>query len=470
MGRAGLGRRDGTTPPDIGAKGHHCRSLCREIRLVELLDGQIVAAGETLPARRTRAYIADPQLHAWSILVDGAEHETHASLFPMEWGALLSTGVRMWRFTIGTEGWHRLEAAIPLSAAGIAVRPWGDEVLLTYQEAGRWTASIINRAGQLRPTAALPNAGASFDLTAIGTSSATNMWLLSADKQDYLWRRPDEPPIALPPDLIRLSSKIVATDDEHLLGVARTGPLVEVALNGSHPPGHACDGLLRYLSGTPAPRSYGSEFGMVSVECRQDARRGDAPAVLALVRSWAAASDRADVGRAFECALQDEHAVGELTGWFGGRMDEHAKAVCYESLASWPRSDDLWKPALDGAIYKKSDRWYVDGAVIRVGFEDRHPRHSRSSAPRRSRGGCSPRRRLRRPPRRGVRDGFRFVRGAANHMRGVGLATRIRLAPTGNRSRSTTPKKRRHEEAHPRDHRFDGRGRRRRRRSVRDTG
>ena len=92
-------------------------------------------------ARRTRAYIADPQLHAWSILVDGVEHETQASLFPMEWGALLSTGVRMWRFSIGTEGWHRLEAAIPLSAAGIAVRPWGDEVLLTYQEAGRWTAS-----------------------------------------------------------------------------------------------------------------------------------------------------------------------------------------------------------------------------------------------------------------------------------------------------------------------------------------
>ena len=59
-----------------------------------------------------------------------------------------------------------------------------------------------------------------------------------------------------------------------------------------------------------------------------------------------------------------EHAVEELTGWFGSRMDEHAKAVCYESLASWPGSDGLWKPALDGAIYEQSDRWYVDGAVI----------------------------------------------------------------------------------------------------------
>jgi hypothetical protein len=376
---AHIGRRDGdvlavagtgTNRPQIWdhVTGHWSTGAAlpeplREIRLAELGDGRIVAAGET-SAGRARAYVADRHLTGWSVLIDGPPDRSHASIFPMEWGALLSTGVRVWRHVIGTEGWQRLEPAIPLSALAISVKPWGAEVLLTYQDGGRWSASLVGRDGQLRPVADLPNAGSRFGLISIGTSGADNMWLLSADKDYYLWRRPDEPPLALPSDLIALSPNVVATDDEHLLGIALSGPLIEMALNGIGPSGRACDGLLRYLSTRTAYRASGSERALVSVQCREEARRGGAADLLALVRSWAADSTRADIGRALECALQDKDAVGELPEWLRSGMDEHARSVCYQSLATWPGTDGVWKPALDRAVYERPDHWYVDGAII----------------------------------------------------------------------------------------------------------
>jgi hypothetical protein len=336
----------------------------RDIRIAELVDGRIAAAGETSGVRRARAYVADAQLRAWSLLIDGPDDVTHPSLVPTESGAILWAGERIWRYVVGTEGWRRLTTTIPTSARSVSLAPWGDELLLTYQEAGRWTASIVGRDDQIRQTAALPEARTGFGLTSIGTAGPTNMWLLSADKDKYVWRHPDEPPIVLPSDLVALSPKIVAIDDKHLLGIALSGTLVEVALDGIGPPGRTCNGLLGYLSGTSGLRSSGSELELVRPGCRDEAKRGEAPALLALVRSWAVGGERANIGRAFECSLQDARVVDELPRWFRGGLDEHARSVCYRSLATWPGAEGVWTSALENAVNEQSDRWHVDPAVI----------------------------------------------------------------------------------------------------------
>ncbi len=119
---------------------------------------------ESLPPERPQRGEPGPTLpigtlqagQSWST---GPQNRSQASIFPMEWGALLSTGVRVWRHVIGTEGWQRLEPAIPSSALAISVKPWGAEVLLTYQDGGRWSASLVGRDGQPRPVADLPNVG-----------------------------------------------------------------------------------------------------------------------------------------------------------------------------------------------------------------------------------------------------------------------------------------------------------------------
>jgi hypothetical protein len=41
-----------------------------------------------------------------------------------------------------------------------------------------------------------------------------------------------------------------------------------------------------------------------------------------------------------------------------------AGVVCYQSLADWPGADNVWKPALESAVWKLGDTWFVDSAVI----------------------------------------------------------------------------------------------------------
>ena len=273
-------------------------------------------------------------------------------------------GDRMWRTTFGAHGWRRVEVPIPPLARAVALTPWGDEVLLTYQQTGRWSGARLGPAGQVRPVAPLPNTVTQLGFTAIGTAGAMNMWFVGEAGHAYLWRRPDEPPIALPADLIALSAHVAAIDDDHLLGISLSGALVEVTLNGTRPPGPPCGGLFRYLSEAPTANPQGSELALVSSECRQAARRGEAPALLGLVRSWAERADRADLGRALACSLQDERVIADLPRWFHDGTDEHAKSVCYRSLANWPGTESVWSWVLDHAIYERPDGWQVEPAVV----------------------------------------------------------------------------------------------------------
>ena len=334
-----------------------------DLRVGELADGRVVAAGVARGTRRARAYVADEQLRSWSLFVDGPDNLAHPILVPTPSGVLLFTGERAWRFKAGTDGWRPVPLPF-VPAMFPSLRAWGDEVLLTWQQADRWSASSIEENDGAAVSGRVAIASASVDLNVV-TALGANMWFVASGAGKYLWRSPSEPLLRLA-DLVPLSSHIVAVDEEHLLAATLAGAIIDVALDGIPPPGRACDGLLRYLSRHPSPVASESDVALVSEQCREQARQGAAPELAAVLQSWAADPEHADVGRSFACALHDSAAVPQLPRWFSTGMGDEARATCYRSLATWPEANGVWALVLDTAVYERSDGWRVDPALIRV--------------------------------------------------------------------------------------------------------
>lgn len=338
-----------------------------DLRASELADGRILATGFSFTIKRPRAYVADELLRTWSVFVDAPEGLTNPYLVPTLSGALLFTGDQVSRHTTGTDGWRQVSSTTLPHGRFPEFKAWRDELLLVALDSGTGEALVIGRNDHVRPTAALPAGHIGFSIPPIAAADGSTMLLFSASSNSfYLWRRPDEAPLALPPNMIDPEYKLVALDDEHLLGVGQSGTVLELALDGKPPPGQPCDGLFRYLSRVPEPTSSVPVLGLVSSGCREQAHRGDAPALIALVRSWTGQPERVDMGRAFECALQDDGAMSMLPRWFADEKQRQARTVCYQSLATWPAAESVWKPALAHAVDKSGDRWWVDDAVIKL--------------------------------------------------------------------------------------------------------
>jgi hypothetical protein len=335
-----------------------------DLRTVQLADGRIVAAGDASSIRRPRAFVADGELHAWSTFIDAPPIlPTHALLVPIPSGALLFSAETVWRHTSGTEGWKTvslLEAAPPQFSLRF---DWGDDVLLVMQRQDKRDTVVVGVDGRLRSATSLPYANDGFGLIPVATTGGAKMWVVVAGTSTFLWRRPEEALIPLPPSGIRPFAKVVALDDQRLLGIDASGAVMALALDGKAPPGAPCDGLFRYLSQTPSPTLPVSEFELVSARCRDAARRGEAATLLALVGRWIDQPERADTGLAFACSLQDDRAIKRVSQLFAGEKKGSARAACYQSLPTWPAAEGVWKIALDHAVYSTGDRWQVNPAL-----------------------------------------------------------------------------------------------------------
>ena len=334
------------------------------LRTIELADGRIVAAGTASSIQRPRAYVTDADLHAWSTFVDAPlGFDDLALIVPIPSGALLFSRELVWRHTVGTAGWRMvsLVAAAPPRSPWLV--DWGDDVLLISQRREKREAVLVGRDDQIRPAISLPVANNGFGLIPIPTARGAKMWLVLVGADAYLWRRPDEALIPLPSEALRPFAMIAALDDERLLGISASGVAMEIALDGRTPPGAPCDGLFRYLSQVHHPILPMSEVGLVSASCREAARRGEAASLLALVRGWTTQPDRADAGRALECALQDDAVIGALPRWFAEEKKGYFRAVCYQSLTAWPGTESVWKTALDHGVYLIGDHWWVDPSL-----------------------------------------------------------------------------------------------------------
>ncbi|HSS39447.1 MAG TPA: hypothetical protein VLT58_11815, partial [Polyangia bacterium] len=235
--------------------------------------------------------------------------------------------------------------------------------------------TMVARDGSFRSTQTVPF-GSGAGVRRIAGSGGAHEFLVLHGNDTWLWRRPEEPLIPLPPNTIEGAYLTIALDDAHLLGIGSSGAVTELALDGRAPPGRPCDGLARYLGQPRRPAPSVFEMGLVGDGCRAQVRRGEAPEVLARVRAWTdeagqtadtfvatVESVNADSARAFACALQNPAALQELPRWLK-RSRGRFHGICYRSLVTWPGADAVWERALRTAVSKNSaGDWYVDRAV-----------------------------------------------------------------------------------------------------------
>lgn len=329
-----------------------------QLKTAQIADGRIIAVGQWRGLMR--AYVADSALRSWSRLVDSPEGLSNPQAIPTGSGILLFADQRVWRHTVGVDGWREISVSAHLSGKSSWLMEWADQVLIVLPDKGE--ARLMDRGGDVHPTAALPSrTGLGFDR--IATADAAAVWAVHAGTVTWLWRRPDEDAIPIPTNPIDWPYQIIAVDDSHLLGVGISGAVSVLALDGGVPPARPCDGLARYLAQTLPPMPPVSELALVSLGCREQVRRGQAPEFLALVKSWTSQPDRAESGRALLCALQDTSAIGVLPRWLEENERHHSRTVCYQSLASWPAAEAVWQPALESAVRKHGGAWFVDPAV-----------------------------------------------------------------------------------------------------------
>ena len=341
------------------------------LETAELEDGRIIAVGQS--RSRQRAYVADARVTAWSLLVDSPEGLAAPWSVPTRSGILLFSGEHAWRYTVAKDGWHEVGFGDLSLGRFSTLQAWQDEVLVARAETGETT--MVARDGSSRRTQTLPSASGT-GLRRIAGSGAAQAFLVLHGNDTWLWRRPEEPLVPLPPNPIEGSYLTIALDDAHLLGIGSSGAVTELALDGRGPPGRPCDGLARYLGQPQRPTPSVIEMGFVGDGCREQVRRGEAPEVLARVRAWTdeaappaatfgatVQSVNADSARAFACALQDPAALQELPRWLT-RSQGRFHAICYRSLVTWPGADAVWERALRTVVSKNAAGWYVDRAVI----------------------------------------------------------------------------------------------------------
>ena len=106
--------------------------------------------------------------------------------------------------------------------------------------------TMVARDGSFRGTQTLPS-GSGTGVRRIAGSGGAQEFLVLHVNDTWLWRRPEEPLIPLPPNTIEGSYLTIALDGAHLLGIGSSGAVTELALDGRGPPGRPCDGLARYL-------------------------------------------------------------------------------------------------------------------------------------------------------------------------------------------------------------------------------
>ena len=292
---------------------------------------------------------------------------------PTRSGILLFSGERAWRYTVGKDGWHEVGFGDLSLGRFPTLQAWQDEVLVARYETGETT--MVARDGSFRGTQTLPS-GSGTGVRRIAGSGGAQEFLVLHVNDTWLWRRPEEPLIPLPPNTIEGSYLTIALDDAHLLGIGSSGAVTELALAGRGPPGRPCDGLARYLGQPHRPTPSVFDMALVGDGCREQVRRGEAPEVLARVRAWTSEAGRtadtfvatvesvnADSARAFACELQDPQALQELPRWLK-QSQGRFHGICYQSLVTWPGADAVWERALRTAVSKNAAGWNVDRAVI----------------------------------------------------------------------------------------------------------
>ena len=310
-----------------------------------------------------------------------------------------------------------------LSGRFPSVTEWRDQVLIVSQDS---KAVLVDRKDKPHAGAAMPWA-TSPGFQSVATADGMEMRLVLSGNALWLWRRPDEAPIALPANTIEPPYQVIALDDEHLLGVGANGARDRAGTRREDAARAAVRRPVRYLAAVPPPTPTTSQLQFVSAGCREQVRRGEAPDVLRLTRSWAAQPDRVDYGRGFDCAVQDPSALKVLPRWLEEKKGT-AGAVCYQSLADWPGAENGVEAR--ARIRGLEARRHVVRRFRRHRAGRRHPngRDARPADAHASSRGETAGRRIRRAQRSGLRASAGGVCGAPADLRRARVAEQCGMA------------------------------------------
>jgi hypothetical protein len=242
-----------------------------------------------------------------------------------------------------------------------------------------WGIPVLGKAGEVPPKASLLEesgkltllptlqAQTSIRVREIPSATRVSFALVVLDGKPYLWRRLDQPLIALPAG--SAEGRLVTLDENTLL-LGYDSALWLIPLDGRPPPGQPCDGLERYLdmlgstvsSYQPSLSPDGSPT-VLGQPCREQVRQQRAPALLTRLRRAARgpASAARDLSRILECVLQDSEALAEIPTWFEAQSTATPRVACLQSLVNWPGAEAARTRIIGSSVYGPGgSRWTVD--------------------------------------------------------------------------------------------------------------
>ena len=414
-------------------------------QIATLADGRIILAGEDWAARRPRAYVADANVRAWTLLAE-APTEPLAShvvpkLLPVPSGLVLLSynagETPISRFSAATKRWEAVTVDGWTEEHKLLTTVWGDDVVVFARRDQGWDAILVGPGGQKRQ--ALPE-GLNDGVVPENISAAAGAQMLflqgvGKNGKRYVWRRADETPREIVSAAGASIYSPAAVDDRHVVGLMAFAVRL-LTLDDQPNRERPCDGVERFLRdgfGTgPVTKAAdpslpaGFDLTLVSDACREQVQRGEAPQLLALVRGWTARPQAVwrDLGRTLSCAIQDPGALPAIPGWFSGRGPRVTRSICITELDQLAeRGGGPPQGVREAGHVRRIWMGPGGGAAERALFESL-ARPSRRAPPGPARGAASVRP-TRKAPGRGrrgalppdLRRGRRGVQRAANGLR-----------------------------------------------------
>jgi hypothetical protein len=357
-----------------------------DVQVALLADGRVIVCLRDYKIGRRHILVADDRVRAWTHLADVPEDLQRISLTAtgvFAIGGMGGQGTKFWRYDLAAQRWD--EIAVPgsqLSGIKGEIEWKGGLLFLLGRGDERLEGVIVAPDGTMTRYPTPFRGGNVFALTPVTPSpgGTDSPLFVREGRVVYLWTRADESPLALPPASIVGQIAAVALDDGRVFVIQNDGAVRILSVDDRPPVGPPCAGLTTYLGrvhevGTQPNEAvswqrdssqYAQALGLVSVECRDEIRRGGVPDLRALIRGWIRGADPQLVltGRVLACAARDPEWLGDVRGWLREDRLRSARAVCAAALLDWPGAETT-RAKIFGDSVTKGDRgwWEVDEAI-----------------------------------------------------------------------------------------------------------
>ncbi len=345
-----------------------------------LKDGRVVIVGDVFDGRRRAlAYVADAAVRGWSLLTEAPSTIANPTIVPTPSGLLVlsgdASGLHLSRFAVADGRWRDTPLRDWPTADKRLQATWADDALFLAWRGDHWEALLVGPTKETRLTVPLPPMKDSDGLvvTRVRVADGSERLILETGRgRAVLWESPNEPPRDLPVHPLGWRDLPMVADGDRLLVPTNAGALTLLAPADQPAGKRACDGLERYLVRTFERQVFSQVFGdasdairmgLVSDACRQQVRRGEAPALIALLRGWTARTDWAELAWIFECAIEDPGVLPVIEKWIASKDQPRGRSVCLARLSTWPGADEARGKVFGNLIRHEKDRWWVEPAL-----------------------------------------------------------------------------------------------------------